>query len=498
MSALTLTEEQIAIRDLAKGSKDSILINALAGAAKTTTLCILAQALPLEPTICVAFNKRIAEEMAKRLPSHVQSSTLNSLGHRVWAQRVGRRLVLNPDKTYDTLREVQNRLTGEDKKALGEAFTSILRGVRMAKSLGYVPPEFRIISTPLIDAETLLDILYEQLDVEPDDWMLSIIDQVLEHSIADAFKGIIDYDDQIYMSTLFGGVYPRFPIVLVDETQDLSSLNHRSVELMVAPKGRLIAVGDPHQSIYAFRGAHKGSMQILKERFFMREMNLSISFRCPQAVVKRAQALVPHFRWAEGAAEGVVAHLPDWNEASIPDGAAVICRNNAPLFDLAMRLIRKGRSVKLLGSDIGKGLLAVMRKLGPMTMTSKELTEAIGVWRGEQLEKTHEARHHGIIDRAACMVVFAETGNTLEEALAYAEMLFNADGKVLLMTGHKSKGGEWDICFHLNPFLIPSRHAREAEEFGEHGPMEQEKNLRYVIETRAKRELYLINLEDMK
>ena len=66
------------------------------------------------------------------------------------------------------------------------------------------------------------------------------------------------------------------------------------------------------------------------------------------------------------------------------------------------------------------------------------------------------------------------------------------------MTGHKSKGGEWDVVYHLDPFRIPSKWARTAADLGDDSQLEQERNLRYVIETRAKQELYLVNLEDME
>jgi ATP-dependent exoDNAse (exonuclease V) beta subunit len=47
------------------------------------------------------------------------------------------------------------------------------------------------------------------------------------------------------------------------------------------------------------------------------------------------------------------------------------------------------------------------------------------------------------------------------------------------MTGHKAKGLEFDVVYHLDRHLI---------RLGE----EQEDNLRYVIDTRAKDELYYI------
>lgn len=496
---MTPTPEQQAVIDAARSSKDSLLINALAGAAKTTTLCLLAQALPLQPGICVAFNKAIATEMAKRLPAHIAASTLNSLGHRVWGQRLGRKLQLDTDKGYTFLKSVLDKSSGEDKRALGENMAGILRAVRFAKAQGYIPPKFLELSPQgsLLSWDQLAEALAVQIDLEPDAWLHGLIDQALEHSIAEAFSGKIDFDDQIYMSTLFGGSYPRYPIVLVDEAQDLSALNHETLKLLVAPGGRLIAVGDPWQSIYAFRGAHHGSMEVLRETFSMKELNLSVTFRCPQRVVERARSRVPHFQWADGAPLGVVERLHEWEVSSIPDGAAVICRNNAPLFSLALRLIRERRTVKLWGNEIGKGLIKILKSLGPLDLPAKELREAIKAWQAEQLAKVPDTRHGPIYDKAECLLVFAEAGPRLSDALTFAELLFSSEGRINLMSGHKSKGLEFDIVYHLDPFRIPGRWAKEAEAAGDPGPMAQELNIRYVIETRAKRELYLVNLEDL-
>lgn len=58
------------------------------------------------------------------------------------------------------------------------------------------------------------------------------------------------------------------------------------------------------------------------------------------------------------------------------------------------------------------------------------------------------------------------------------------------MSGHKSKGLEWASVFHLDPWRIPSPFSRKGE------ALEQELNLEYVITTRTKSELTLIDLED--
>lgn len=488
------TPEQQAILDRAR-SPESLLINALAGSAKTTTLVMLAAKLPMEPTICLAFNKRIADEMAKRMPSHILSATLNSTGHRAWGATIGKRLTVDTDKLYNIVKEMNDRLPPAEKREAGETFAATLRAARLAKSAGYVPPSMRKFGSTLCEVEDLVTSLAEQIDANPDAWFLGRLNEILEISISHSFQGLIDFDDQIYMSTLFGGAYPRYPIVLVDEAQDLSPLNHASLKKLFG--ARLIAVGDPHQAIYAFRGASHTSMGDLKVAFSMEELTLSTSFRCPQNVVKNVHWHVPHMTWPEWASVGLVTHLASWSAKDVPDGAAIICRNNAPVFRVALNLIRAGRGVKILGNDIGAGLVKKLEKLGPGTLTQDEVFDAIDVWLQKEMRKAHEARHGVLHDTAECLRVFAEFGRTLDESIAYAKHLFAASGPIELMTGHKSKGGEWDIVFHLDPFLVPSRWAiRAAEETGDESQLIQERNLKYVIDTRAKQSLYYINSDD--
>jgi hypothetical protein len=246
--------------------------------------------------------------------------------------------------------------------------------------------------------------------------------------------------------------------------------------------GRLIAVGDPWQSIYAFRGAMSSSMSTLRARFNMREMDLSISFRCPKAIVLRARTRAPHMQWPEWAEEGSVNAPTEWTHIDIPDGAAIICRNNAPLYKTAFKLLGNKRSVSLAGSDIGPRLVRIMQKLGPPETPQADLIRLICEWKVEKLETANKPAT--INDMAECMKIFAGFGTNLGQALAYAEYLFKQQGTIRLSTGHKSKGGEWDAVYHLDPWLI--------------GPEEQDQNLWYVITTRAKESLYEIAYKDIK
>ena len=98
------TAEQEHILSLLHSTKSNLLINALAGSGKTSTLELI-QAAASPPVLCLAFNKRIAVEMEKRFRSTTTVRTLNGLGHRIWSATCAGRVTLDPKKTQDLLRE---------------------------------------------------------------------------------------------------------------------------------------------------------------------------------------------------------------------------------------------------------------------------------------------------------------------------------------------------------------------------------------------------------
>jgi len=471
------TPEQDDILNFALTSKQSLLVNALAGTAKTTTVERLAIVDDRQPILYVVFNKRNQLEAEKRMPGHVLCKTANALGHGVWARHIGRRLVVSTRKTYDILKAVVDGLGRTERGEAYRSFPEILAAVRTAKISGYIPPDKFAGMTPLCHDDPF--------EVEPTYLERYLLDKVLTLSIQAAFDGSIDFDDQVYMPVLFGGTWPQFPLVVVDEAQDLSPLNHAMLARLVT--GRLIAVGDPYQSIYAFRGAVQGGMEVLHRNYSTEVRTLSVSFRCPRAVVRNAHWRVPHFKYPEWADEGEVNHLEEWPAASIAEDAAIVCRSNAPLLSCAFRLLRMGRSIKLVGSDIGPNLVRALKKLGPESMTQTEMLDAI-----DKAAHAAELKSRAIAstaDKYDCLRVFANQSQTMGEAIARAEDVFKRGGAIQLLTGHKAKGLEFNTVYHLDPHRIPTLYAKTEEE------LEQEMNVKYVIETRAKQTLNITRLD---
>lgn len=475
MSSHKPTPEQQAIIDAATNSTDNLIVMALAGAAKTSTLVMIAEAVR-SPMLCLAFNKKIADEMRLRLPPTCTPMTLNSLGHRTWAECLGRKVILDKDKNYQILTDLVTKLSKREQEQAYEEFADTLKLIEMGKSCGYIPSKKFPQAKRLMEDEEF----FGHIEDVPSALQENLVRSATITSIEQALQGKIDFSDQILMPTLFPAMFTSFPTTMVDEAQDLSALNHMTLRKLVG-KRRLIAVGDPNQAIYGFRGAHEDSMAKLERDFSMRPFGLSISFRCPVNVVKEAQWRAPHMRWPEWAKEGSVTHMGEWDATTIPENAAIICRNNAPLFTIAIKLLKNGRYPQIIGNDIGKYLLKVMKKFGKSDMPREQVRAAINAWAEEKAKKTRNPSK--VWDQAACMSIFADQGENLSQSLAYAEHIFNSQGSIKLMTGHKSKGLEFENVFILDRSLIKIDDG-------------QEKNLLYVCQTRAKETLAYIDSEN--
>ena len=466
----TPTDEQLAIVDAAVNSTDNLLIQAGAGAAKTSTLELVAKALPDTEILCLAFNKKIALEMTERMPANVKAMTLNAIGHRVWMDSSGRRLRLETDKTYKIMSELIEALPSSSRPydSMGE----LMKLVGFGKQCGYVPTDHFPQARGLMSDEEF----FAHIDLKLSDIEFDLVRSATVQSITQALSGLIDFDDQVFMPTIFSGSFPRYKLTLVDEAQDLSSLNHRMLHKMVGQR-RLIAVGDRAQAIYGFRGAHEESMKKLGQEFSCRELPLTLTFRCPETLVAHARWRAPLMR--SNKPGGEVKTLGSWSSDSIPDGAFILCRNNAPLFRTAVRLLKQSRHCELSSGDVAKQLLKVMTKFGPKSLTQPEVLDKIEAWKEKEKAKL-KPRAHGLVhDKAECMVIFANAGATLGEALAYINHLINSTGSIKLYTGHKAKGLETDHVFILDKQLLDDEG--------------QDLNLLYVMQTRAKQTLTYID-----
>jgi len=212
----------------------SFQTHAVAGSGKTTTLIESLNRSRAPRILALAFNKKIQLELEKRVPKHVQARTLNGLGHRA-LMKAGRKLTLDTDKIFSISKEIVKN--GDLSEVMGL--------VRAARSQGLVPRGAPGSFISLLDdsPESWSDLMdYFDIDSYPE--IISDAREILLEAIRQTNRGLIDFDDQIYGSALFGAPFEQFDLVVVDEAQDLSLVQHKMLQRSMAPNARLIAFGE--------------------------------------------------------------------------------------------------------------------------------------------------------------------------------------------------------------------------------------------------------------
>lgn len=304
----------------------------------------------------------------------------------------------------------------------------------------------------------------------------------------------IDFDDQIYLPLLLKLRFWRFDNVIMDEAQDTNPARRALIRAMLKPGGRVIAVGDPCQAIYAYAGADSNSIELIKKDFSAKEMPLTVSYRCPQTVVKFAHQWVDHIEAHPTAPEGVVKECDEANfflqAAADTFSTAVLCRLTKPLVQLAFALIRRKIPCKVEGREIGEQIKKLVNrwKVKDTEALSQKLNAYLEAETTKLLAKKQEQKAAIVEDMVETIRVIIDQCNRekkhgISDVTQYIDNLFddNIVGMLTLSTIHKSKGREWQTVYWLNRVgTCPSPWARQEWQ------QEQEDNLCYVAATRAK------------
>jgi DNA helicase-2/ATP-dependent DNA helicase PcrA len=468
---------QDAIFSAVRESSDPLLIQAVAGSGKTTTI-IEATRFATGPNLFLAFNKAIAEDIRGKLPSG-EAKTLNALGHRLWMQNaLGARLEARKNEKL-----VEALMPSEARRKFGFLVQRIVSTAK-ANAVG--------IDSEVNSSDFEHFITNGEWDIDDADIVSAAHYAAKVFSLSRDDLQTFDFDDQLYGPVYRDWTFPSFGTVLVDEAQDLNRIQHLFLGKLCGMETRLIAVGDRHQAIYAFRGALANSLDLLKEHFKVLELPLSISYRCPLAVVAEAQELVPHIQARPGAPAGLVQYqerIPNIDMAAedpelFAEGWLVVCRNNAPLFAAIMRHVRARRPCRVLSNAL-EGLAGFIKKF--RTEDPSEMLRRLDRW----LEKeTLAAEAKGMAWKVASLADKAETVRALSEGFQTVGQILDlirslSEGRTgpIFSTIHKAKGLEAEHVYFLRPDLVPGWWIKEPE------ALQQEYNLRYVAITRAKQSL---------
>jgi superfamily I DNA/RNA helicase len=483
----------------------SCILEAVAGAGKTTTL-IEGVKLMTGRIFVGAFSSDINKEIGARLEKKpgLFNGTMHSFGFSC-LRKAYKNIIVEGGKLNSIWNETVTRYP--EYVALGG---SVLKLVSLAKqaALG--------VDTRLRDPKPWLELidhydietfsLSDDGDVENDktELLIKLSMKLLEVSNSQIHERV-DYDDMVYGPLIHNLDIYKHNWVLVDEAQDTNKARRLLALRMLYRNGRLVAVGDPKQAIFGFTGADADSLNRIAEDTNAIRLPLSITYRCPKAVVAYAQQWVSHIQAGDTAPDGIVRDDVIENLLTVArPGDVVLCRLSKHLVANVYNFIRAGIPAKIEGRAIGEGLAKLAKRWKVKSFTA--LRDKLLAYKEREvakyIAKEEESKAVMVEDMVSCLMIIVDrveqlkpnTKTPVQDVVAEIERLFEnttdensktkSENIVILSTIHKAKGREWQRVIWL--FTGPSPWAKKEWE------MEQEVHLNYVAATRSKFELVII------
>lgn len=309
----------------------------------------------------------------------------------------------------------------------------------------------------------------------------------------------------------------RFQYVSVDEYQDIDENQYELIKLLVPYDGNILAIGDPNQAIYGFRGGSARFFNNFKTDYPNAEIiSLKNNYRSTNTIVNASNQMIdsfsiiskydkPHEKITihtaptdKAEAEFIVSTIENMigghsffsidserSEGQEGDYSfsdfAILYRTSAQLKPVLEALQRSGMPYVKLSND----LLCENKHI-------RNLLQSLSV---ELPVKEQLVNPNGEIDDYIFkyLTKLAERFTTKEEFIHEVSLLTEADtlderaDRISLMTLHASKGLEFKCVFiaGLEDGILPLYRAKTEDE------LEEEKRLLYVGMTRAEERLFL-------
>lgn len=497
---------QQAIYDYIENETGNLVVEAAAGAGKTTTLVNCLKRIPegMRVLMC-AFNRDIVTELGKKTKGfeNVEVRTLHGLGLAMLK------------RNYPTINPVPNDFKYEShiKNNIREYTSLNLRRMSTKEYFRYVDNIKKYVDYGryyLCKTEKDLDFIEDRYDIETIKDEKRIALEVMEWGKTEIED--IDYTDMVWFPHVLNlsPVGLLYDFIMVDECQDMNKAERGLVLMCRKPNTRLISVGDRNQMLYSFAGGDPDSFNALMSIPNTKCLPLSISYRCPRNVVDFAKQLVPTIEANEAnTIEGKVVYDVSLDDAE--DGDMILCRNNAPLVQVYNEFLKLGKKAYIRGKDIGRNMKNIVKSTKQEKINADcksdglfvRLYDDLFVTRNKIMEKSavdaKTAMKSPIIDAKLDMIkaleVLSEGLDTTEELMAKIDEIFpkrdRKDG-IALSTVHKAKGLEARNVYIVCRSLMPSKSAKKDWE------IQQEHNLMYVAYTRAKEKLGFVDEKDFQ
>lgn len=477
---MKLTDEQQAAVDLAvKGESFSLV--APAGSGKSATALEMARAMRGKNILYLVYNteaRKDAEQKFRRAGlSWVDVRTTSQLAWRAYADTHKDRM--NPQAPHVPAKEVAKALNLKTQD-FGDRL--VLDGFTQARLAGDTIERFcnsnhikiteRNVHIPVVGpGEAAIEAARGYIArLAWALWNSSIRENSnLRFTMNYAFKLVAE-----------GGRNYGYDVVIIDEAQDSNDATMKFLKNQKFAQG--ILIGDPAQSLYAWRGA---TDQILRHEG--PKLYLTQSFRFGDAVAEEAMKHLPHTETGV-TIKGLstIKDLVTEDDMESPD--VVLCRTNAGSMTYAMSYLMAGKRVAMVKGtkQILDVAYAARDLMAGRKAKSLELS-AFENW-GELVEYATKESGGGHLKAMVKLINVYGIGKLIDACNKMTN--YRDEHDVAVTTCHSIKGLEWknvqiaDDFFEPEPFNNPLTEAVELGAIDRHEAM-----IHYVATTRAQEHL---------
>lgn len=499
---MKFTDEQEAIFEYAVKGPFNMVVQAVAGAGKTTTLVECAKRIPSDKKILLlAHNKSTRDTLKERIgdKENVSIFTLHGLGWRLLREYLDKEPKINEDKYRSYINKNINAISTDAYKALSRP-----------KKMLYKANVFDILDKA---RQNLKQSEREIRKLGEKKYGINFVSDE-PHFVANIIKwgannlDEVDFQDLLYFPHYFGYFTKIYlaDIIMIDEAQDASVAQLDVAKRCHKRNTRVMAFGDKAQTINNWCGASEEAFETIKDpNEFGRpavEFPLTINHRCGKKIIEYARQFVDNdIKAEENAEDGVVRHDVSLSEAV--DGDMILCRNTYPLMDVYRRGVAAGKRMYFRGEGLGQNLIRESETVGGDTITeiiTNLKRRLIATWENisaseeiDEKESMTNPRVVSILDTIRTMENLPRTVETRSDLEKFAKDVFSDEGKdgIQLSTIHRAKGLEATNVFIVCPSLIPSKLANLDWQ------KQEEQNLQYVMCTRPKHSLNFVTEKEV-
>lgn len=441
-----------------------IVVNAFAGAGKTTTAVGYADARPYSKMLYIAFNKGIRDEAATRFGPNVESRTTHSLAYTAVGRFYQARLA-RPWRTL-TLRNEAGiatvRAAAITQSILSKFFQSTAKEINISHA-DEATVEFNIDELELHSCTQLAKNIWTRMQNRQD---------------------TISLPDDAYLK-MWALTRPKLPYdhIIFDEAQDSNPVIEEVVRNQT--HANLLYIGDRHQSIYAFRGSNN-AMDGFGDG--AKQLSLSQTWRFGPRIANVANLILGELKGEKVKIEGM------GTDAKYVKGAPItlLARTNAQLFKEAAQ--RQGEGVHWIGGSkkyrIDRLLDAYHLYRNDRSKINDPVIRQFSSWL-EMQQYGEEAKDREIKVMADVIEEYRNETPGLVQAIKTNEVHNASDAQLTLTTGHGAKGLDWDYVSIAEDFEILADTEADLAVDPTSPIEEQEINLLYVVATRAKKQIQL-------